>query len=76
MVALFKPQFELPREAVGRGGVVRDPAATAGALAELAGWTDRVGLGTVLDEPLAAGVRGAKGNQEWLIHLRLAGPRG
>ena len=75
VVALFKPQFELAREAVGRGGVVRDPAATATALAELAGWADRVGVGTVLDEPLAAGVRGAKGNQEWLVHLRLAGPQ-
>lgn len=73
VVALFKPQFELPREAVGRGGVVRDPAATASALAELAGWADRVGVGTVIDEPLAAGVRGAKGNQEWLVHLRLPG---
>ncbi|HEX4755529.1 MAG TPA: TlyA family RNA methyltransferase [Candidatus Dormibacteraeota bacterium] len=75
VVALFKPQFELPREAVGRGGVVRDPAATASALAELADWAGRVGVGTVLDEPLAAGVRGAKGNQEWLVHLRLAGPQ-
>jgi 23S rRNA (cytidine1920-2'-O)/16S rRNA (cytidine1409-2'-O)-methyltransferase len=76
VVALFKPQFELAREAVGRGGVVRDPAATASALVELAGWADRVGVGTVLDEPLAAGVRGAKGNQEWLVHLRLGGPSG
>jgi 23S rRNA (cytidine1920-2'-O)/16S rRNA (cytidine1409-2'-O)-methyltransferase len=76
VVALFKPQFELAREAVGRGGVVRDPAATASALAELAGWSDRVGVGTVLDEPMAAGVRGAKGNQEWLVHLRLAVPSG
>jgi len=76
VVALFKPQFELARDAVGRGGVVRDPAATASALADLASWSDRIGVGTVLDEPLAAGVRGAKGNQEWLVHLRLAGPSG
>jgi 23S rRNA (cytidine1920-2'-O)/16S rRNA (cytidine1409-2'-O)-methyltransferase len=76
VIALFKPQFELAREAVGRGGVVRDPAATATALVELAAWADHLGVGTVVDEPLAAGVRGAKGNQEWLIHLRLAEPRG
>ncbi|MEO8897642.1 MAG: TlyA family RNA methyltransferase [Candidatus Dormibacter sp.] len=76
VVALFKPQFELAREAVGRGGVVRDPAATATALAELAGWAEQFGVASVQGEPLAAGVRGAKGNQEWLVHLCLAEPRG
>ena len=38
VVALFKPQFELPRDAVGRGGVVRDSAATAAALDAFAAW--------------------------------------
>jgi 23S rRNA (cytidine1920-2'-O)/16S rRNA (cytidine1409-2'-O)-methyltransferase len=74
VVALFKPQFEVAREAVGRGGVVRDPSWTAAALDEFAAWADQVGVARSLHEPLAAGVRGAKGNQEWLVHLRLAGP--
>lgn len=73
VVALFKPQFELPRGAVGRGGVVRDPAATATALEELLAWVRQPLGGDPLDPPVAAEVRGAKGNQEWLVHLRLPG---
>ncbi|HEX4580308.1 MAG TPA: TlyA family RNA methyltransferase [Candidatus Dormibacteraeota bacterium] len=75
VVALFKPQFEVAREAVGRGGVVREPAETASALAEFGAWAEEAGVATALDEPVAAGVRGAKGNQEWLVHLRLADRR-
>ncbi|MBJ7610217.1 MAG: TlyA family RNA methyltransferase [Candidatus Dormibacteraeota bacterium] len=73
VVALFKPQFELARGAVGRGGVVRDAADTAAALTDFASWAGQSGVAAVVGEPLAAGVRGAKGNQEWLVHLRLAG---
>lgn len=76
VVALFKPQFEVSRESVGRGGVVRDPADTAAALVEFITWAGTAALATPLDEPVAAGVRGAKGNQEWLVHLRLAGAGG
>lgn len=72
VVALFKPQFEVTRDAVGRGGVVRDPAATAAALADFAAWAERTGVATPRDQPITAGVRGAKGNQEWLVHLGLA----
>ena len=73
VVALFKPQFEAPVDAVGHGGVVRDPAATAVALEAFAAWlTEDLG-GTVLGGPQPAGVRGAKGNQEWLLHLGLPG---
>jgi 23S rRNA (cytidine1920-2'-O)/16S rRNA (cytidine1409-2'-O)-methyltransferase len=72
VVALFKPQFEVARGAVGRGGVVRDPAQTGAALAEFRAWALSVSA-AVLSEPVPAGVRGAKGNQEWFVHLRLAG---
>jgi 23S rRNA (cytidine1920-2'-O)/16S rRNA (cytidine1409-2'-O)-methyltransferase len=71
VVALFKPQFELPRGSVERGGVVREGAATLAALDDLGDWA-RATLGAaVLDPPVPAGIRGAKGNQEWLVHLRL-----
>jgi 23S rRNA (cytidine1920-2'-O)/16S rRNA (cytidine1409-2'-O)-methyltransferase len=76
LVALFKPQFEVARDAVDRGGVVRDAAATSAALADFARWTRRTLAATGIDEPLPAGVRGAKGNQEWLVHLRLPGTPG
>jgi 23S rRNA (cytidine1920-2'-O)/16S rRNA (cytidine1409-2'-O)-methyltransferase len=73
VVALFKPQFEVPRDAVGRGGVVRDPGATSAALGEFAAWARGTLRAEVLDDPVRAEVRGAKGNQEWLVHLRLPG---
>lgn len=71
VVALFKPQFEVAREQVGRGGVVRDPAVAGQAMTSLLAWLAEEGLATALAEPMPAGVRGAKGNQEWLLHLRL-----
>lgn len=73
VVALFKPQFELARDQVGRGGVVRDPAATAAGLAGFVAWAAGELGAEVLGDPVAAGTRGAKGNQEWLVHLRLGG---
>ena len=73
VVALFKPQFELARDQVGRGGVVRDPAATAAGLAGFMAWAAGELGAEVLSDPVAAGTRGAKGNQEWLVHLLLGG---
>jgi 23S rRNA (cytidine1920-2'-O)/16S rRNA (cytidine1409-2'-O)-methyltransferase len=73
VVALFKPQFEAARGAVARGGVVRDPAVTAAALADFTEWSRDVLGAVVVDQPVPAAVRGAKGNQEWLVHLRLPG---
>jgi 23S rRNA (cytidine1920-2'-O)/16S rRNA (cytidine1409-2'-O)-methyltransferase len=73
VVALFKPQFEVPRDAVESGGVVRDAAATATALGGFLAWSRDTLAATSMDDPSPAGVRGAKGNQEWLVHLRLPG---
>lgn len=64
LVALIKPQFELSRSEVGRGGIVRDEAARARAVDKIrdfalaAGWAWR-GL---VDSPIA----GADGNREFL----------
>jgi 23S rRNA (cytidine1920-2'-O)/16S rRNA (cytidine1409-2'-O)-methyltransferase len=74
VVALFKPQFEVAREQVARGGVVRDAAATAAALREFMGWASASIGATALAEAVPADVRGAKGNQEWFVHLLLAAP--
>jgi 23S rRNA (cytidine1920-2'-O)/16S rRNA (cytidine1409-2'-O)-methyltransferase len=72
VVALFKPQFELGREAVDRGGVVRDPAAGEAGAVELLEWA-RLHLGATGRGPLESPITGAKGNHEWLVHLRLPG---
>jgi 23S rRNA (cytidine1920-2'-O)/16S rRNA (cytidine1409-2'-O)-methyltransferase len=70
LVALFKPQFELGREAVGKGGIVRDTDAAERAAIEFAGWLESF-FGAVALPPMASPVRGAKGNLEWLVGARL-----
>jgi 23S rRNA (cytidine1920-2'-O)/16S rRNA (cytidine1409-2'-O)-methyltransferase len=65
LVALIKPQFEVGRGSVGRGGVVRDPEARAAAIAAVVAIAERLGfrpLGT-LDSP----IKGPAGNVEALF---------
>src|SRR5256884_2568525 len=66
VVALVKPQFEVGREAVGKGGVVRDPALHRQAVARLARYAVLRGwhvLGVT-----ASPLRGPKGNREFFLH--------
>ncbi len=69
IVALVKPQFEVGRGQVGRGGVVRDPELHRSAVRTVADASLALGL-TVRGEcesPLV----GPKGNKEFLLHLGL-----
>ncbi len=68
VLVLVKPQFEAGREAVGKGGVVRDPAGRAAAVQAVAGWALARGwrVGGVLRSPLP----GPAGNVEFLLWLR------
>lgn len=70
VVALFKPQFELGREAIGKGGIVRDPGAAERAAGDFAAWLES-DFGAVAHTPMPSPVRGAKGNLEWLVGARL-----
>jgi 23S rRNA (cytidine1920-2'-O)/16S rRNA (cytidine1409-2'-O)-methyltransferase len=65
VVALVKPQFEAGRDAVGKGGVVRDPEIHRRVLVEVMMSADEVGLGPqgLLRSPLL----GPKGNVEFLL---------
>jgi 23S rRNA (cytidine1920-2'-O)/16S rRNA (cytidine1409-2'-O)-methyltransferase len=72
VVALFKPQFELGRDAVGKGGIVKDESLTAAGLRDFAAWCKAERIAEELHPPVASSVTGTKGNQEWLLHLRLA----
>lgn len=67
-VLLVKPQFELGREEVGRGGVVRDPDKHLLALQKVVGELESSGLGAraVVPSPL----EGAKGNREFFVWAR------
>jgi 23S rRNA (cytidine1920-2'-O)/16S rRNA (cytidine1409-2'-O)-methyltransferase len=68
VVALFKPQFQVERAEVGKGGIVRDEAATGRALARFRDWCSDNGYVVVAETPSA--VTGAEGNQEIFVHLR------
>lgn len=70
IVALLKPQFELPKEKVGAGGIVREPQLREEALAAISRFAAAIGLACV--GSTAADVCGAKGNQEFLLHFTSA----
>lgn len=67
-VVLVKPQFEAGREHVGKGGIVRDPAAHALAVERVRGAVAELGGAEIetIDSPLL----GAEGNREFLLHAR------
>ncbi len=67
IVALVKPQFEVGRGRVGRGGVVRDPALHRSVLTTLGRHAAVSGWGLV--DLCASALRGAEGNQEYFLHL-------
>src|SRR5579864_885522 len=71
LVALFKPQFELGREEIGKGGIVRVADAAERAAVEFAGWLES-DFGAVAKPPMPSAARRAKGNLEWLVGARLA----
>jgi 23S rRNA (cytidine1920-2'-O)/16S rRNA (cytidine1409-2'-O)-methyltransferase len=72
VVALVKPQFEVGRGRVGRGGIVRDPALRLEALSGIVAFARDAGLGPrgVARSPLP----GATGNVEFFLHLRPGAP--
>lgn len=67
VVVLVKPQFEVGRERVGRGGVVRDPQARTGAVLAVASCAARLGL--QVRDLVASSLPGVAGNQEYLLWL-------
>lgn len=73
LVALFKPQFEVGPENVGKGGIVTDDAATEAALAAFLAFLE--GEGWQPDAPVPSPISGGDGNREWLVTARRA-PKG
>ncbi|MCI5222724.1 MAG: TlyA family RNA methyltransferase [Candidatus Electrothrix sp. AR4] len=67
ILALVKPQFELPKEKVAVGGVVREDYLHDEALSKVKQAAKEIGLACT-GEALAS-VCGAKGNQEFLLHF-------
>jgi 23S rRNA (cytidine1920-2'-O)/16S rRNA (cytidine1409-2'-O)-methyltransferase len=72
LVLMVKPQFEVGRERVGKGGVVRDPALRAEAVRTVAeaAAAHGLGVGGVTASPLP----GPAGNVEYFVWLRAGAP--
>jgi 23S rRNA (cytidine1920-2'-O)/16S rRNA (cytidine1409-2'-O)-methyltransferase len=72
LVPMVKPQFEVGKERVGAGGVVRDPGLRADAVLEVARYAAGLGLGVagVATSPLP----GPSGNVEFFLWLRRGAP--
>ncbi len=70
VVVLVKPQFEVGKGEVGKGGIVRDSAKRAAALEKVKQSASEAGFRVVGDMP--SPVAGAKGNREFLLHLEVA----
>lgn len=71
VVALVKPQFEVGKGAVGKGGIVRDPKLHEEVLAGMERLAAELGaeLLGICDSPIT----GADGNREFLMGLRMTG---
>ena len=67
-VLMVKPQFEVGKGSVGKGGVVRDPELWRAAIQRVVDAGSRLGLGLVA--ATASGLPGPAGNREFFVHLR------
>jgi 23S rRNA (cytidine1920-2'-O)/16S rRNA (cytidine1409-2'-O)-methyltransferase len=67
MVILVKPQFEVGRGQVGKGGIVRDPVQHKESCDKLLACTAEFGFnGDMMESPIT----GAEGNREFLLYAR------
>jgi 23S rRNA (cytidine1920-2'-O)/16S rRNA (cytidine1409-2'-O)-methyltransferase len=65
---LIKPQFELEKREVGKGGIVRDAALHQKAIERVVGAAGAAGLDILGVKP--SRLPGAEGNQEFFLHAR------
>jgi 23S rRNA (cytidine1920-2'-O)/16S rRNA (cytidine1409-2'-O)-methyltransferase len=67
MVILIKPQFEVDRGQVGKGGIVRDEELRRAACERVENVVRRMNYQTgIIDSPIL----GAEGNKEFLLYAR------
>jgi 23S rRNA (cytidine1920-2'-O)/16S rRNA (cytidine1409-2'-O)-methyltransferase len=68
VAALVKPQFEVGKGAVGKGGVVRDPEQHREVVRVLGEFAGEIGYSVAGEIP--SPIVGAKGNREFLLYLK------
>jgi 23S rRNA (cytidine1920-2'-O)/16S rRNA (cytidine1409-2'-O)-methyltransferase len=67
MVILVKPQFELDRDQVGKGGIIRDPTLHHQACQRVEKTVRQLGFHTQI---IPSPILGAEGNREFLLHAK------
>lgn len=72
LVALVKPQFEAGRDAIGKGGIVRDAAVRDAQGEKVAAWLGAIAGWEVLGV-IPSPIEGGSGNQEFLLGARFHG---
>ncbi|UGQ10245.1 TlyA family RNA methyltransferase [Yinghuangia sp. ASG 101] len=72
LVLMVKPQFEVGRERLGSGGVVREPELRAEAVRTVAGQAAALGFGVL--GVVASPLPGPSGNVEYFVWLRRGAP--
>ena len=70
ILALIKPQFEVGKENVGKGGVVRDPTLHTEVIKDLSNFFSKTGL--LREFVIPSPILGPKGNKEFIISLKYA----
>jgi 23S rRNA (cytidine1920-2'-O)/16S rRNA (cytidine1409-2'-O)-methyltransferase len=70
ILALIKPQFEVGKGQVGKGGVVRDKALHSRVIENLSNFFTNIGL--VSDSVFLSPLIGPKGNREFFISLKIS----
>ena len=71
VIALIKPQFEVGKENVGKGGVVRDPLLHEKTVKNIENWLNALD-GFTVQGVTESPITGPKGNKEFLIFARKA----
>ncbi|HEV3178304.1 MAG TPA: TlyA family RNA methyltransferase [Stellaceae bacterium] len=69
LIALIKPQFEVGKGKVGKGGVVRDPALRHAVCDRIVAWLSAQ-AGWRVEGLIESPILGADGNQEFLVYAR------
>ncbi len=67
-VCLVKPQFEVGRALVGKGGIVKDENARLSALKKVVDFAESIGFLTV--NTIESPIKGTDGNTEYLVHFK------
>lgn len=72
LVALIKPQFEVAKGEVGKGGIVRDAGLHARVCEEVSAWLEQNGwrVEGLIESPIT----GTEGNVEFLVHAVRGNP--